>query len=314
MENDISTGKITTLKTDDDDHSSLFIENILSNDLSNMTDSENRELCRKVIKFCNENTLSPSSILKMVSFIELHFLDNRMSFNDRGAFLSTAVFKKDDFNIQEKTTYFEFEDLLPTPKKKNDDINLKYGCYKRVYNEYQSEGNENFCIQNIIKILNTTETTTSNYSKVTTMIQNRIHENFENIMSKVPNRIFDAFYEKLFHILIEIRTGEIPKFKSLSYLIKEGLKRGNFNILEMALDKFKETKSDVLRTFLVYSFDILDDILTEENRVKIHLRFAETVLKNEILNKIDGISKKAVMEFLEKGMKRYEITDRHKKG
>lgn len=264
---------------------------ILSKECS---ENDNHFLCRKLIKFCNENTPSPSFVFKLISLIESMFLDSRKSFNDRAAFLSTALFKKNDFSVEKKETYPEFEDLLAGYVHCKLDDTLSYNRkYKCVENEPIRRSNPHTSsIQSAINLLNES----SGDEKLIT----------EDFMRKVPDRLFHIFHKKLFDSLTQLRNSEIPHFKSLSCLIKEGFRR-NVDVLGLALEKFKETESDVQRTFLVCSFEILDDeLLNDEDRVKLHLRFAETVLKNEILNKTEGISKKAVIDFINKGMSRYK--------
>lgn len=263
--------------------------------IKNITDEDDTMACKTIIDGINKNLISENLSFKIVSLIISHLSDFRSSFVDRGCFLATAFYKVDHFDARKKESFKDFESLLINIKKEKIDIIDKneiknnYNICKdyKNLNIFDSKYNPKY-IQNIIKILKSSE----DYIKI-----ENAYFFFEEIINKTSKRTLDIYSDEIYNILIKICDSKYLEshFKCLSYFLSK-----NFDYFERSINLFKESKLETLKVYLIFAFDNLCDNVDLEQKIHIHLRFAEVLMESDTLT---DIVKNYSITFIEKGMK-----------
>lgn len=265
---------------------------------SQVDEETDKWLCKRFLTALKQNQVDPQTVLKLVSFVSSRFADSRESFNDRASFIATALFKKDQFNASERFTFPEFHSYLNLPKKETPQRNrfvqvintksqLTHNDYKTA-SVFHATYNPTY-LSRALKLLK--EGTDKKAIQA-------VHGDFKEILHRTTSRVFNALSQMLFEQLTSLAHSEFYdiQFQSLALLMKR-----DERYYKKAINVFKNSKSDVLRTFLVYSFDFLHELVDFKRRVEMHLEFAETLLIEEL--EIDAVGRATIVSFVEKGMK-----------
>ncbi|KAM0679679.1 hypothetical protein GINT2_002087 [Glugoides intestinalis] len=268
---------------------------------SQIDDETDTWLCKCFLTALKHDQVDCQTILKLVAFVTSRFADSRESFNDRACFIATALFKKDQFNARERLTFPEFHTYLSLPERKkpqisrfleveNTQIQLNHDDYKKA-GVFDSIYNPMY-LPRALKLLKEGVDKKAVYA---------VHADFKGILHRTTPRVFKAFSNILFEQLTSLTNSEFydVQFQSLALLMERDTSYYN-----KAIIKFKNSKSDVLRTFLVYSFNFLHEIVDFKRQVEIHVEFAEILLLEEI--EIDAVGRSTILSFVEKGMKLLE--------
>jgi len=274
---------------------------------SKMSENDDENICKLLIAGLNKDEIDHDLDLKIIACIASHFADQREGFVERGAFLATAFFKKDEFEAQKKKSYKNFEDMLSSicigQKQTKDEGPLK--DFKKVYNNqnryfdydclsggdaviYDEYSNPVF-LQKAIKILQTSEHTHQIKA---------VHYHFKNILGRADSRTLKIYSNILFEQLLDLSNNKVyeEQFKSLAYFLST-----DFSYYVRAIKLFKDTKLDTLRVYLLYAFDLMEELVEFSVKVKIHLLFAEMLLDLDLQD--NQLIKNSIVAFVEKGMR-----------
>lgn len=279
---------------------------------SEISDDEDEKFCKNmIIDILNEN-INHDLDFKIISCIAAHFTDSRDSFIDRGAFLATAFFKKDEFSAKTKESYKTYEKYLSSicnnkkasepygilknfKKIENNNIN-NYSNYNFVEHDqiisfYDEENNPLF-LQNIIKILQEA----NNKKRI-----KAAYFHFNSILDRTDNRTLKIYSDRIFKQLCDLSDNRFydEQFKSLAYFLSK-----NFKYFYKALEIFKNTDLDTMRMYLLYAFDLLEEYVDFNLKIELHLKFVEMFMEKDF--QTDDIVRNSIIQFVEKGMRLIE--------
>lgn len=281
--------------------------NALIENCTKMSEKDDENICKHLIVGLNRDEIDHDLDLKIVACIASHFADRREAFVERGAFLATAFFKKDKFEAQKKKSYKNFEDLLSSIciSKKQTKEGGPLRDFKKIHNSlnryfdyddlsdggiviYDEYSNPVF-LQKAIKILQTSEHI--NQIKA-------VHYHFKSILSRTDSRTLKIYSNILFDQLMDLSNNKVyeEQFKSLAYFLST-----DFSYYIRAIKVFKDTKLDTLRVYLLYAFDLMEELVDFSVKVKIHLLFAEMLLDLDFQD--NQLIKNSIITFVEKGMR-----------
>jgi hypothetical protein len=267
---------------------------------SELHDEEDEQACKTVMVALRHFDVDTQLMLKLISMIISHFADPRESFVDRACFLATSLYKKDEFGAQTRKTFGRFEALLPrmSPQEKKhlrgfkEISNQNVSCNPSNYDSpsgcfYDDPGNPIF-LQRALKILKSSNNTDQ---------LRAVHLHFKSILDRTTQRTFRLYSEEVFNQLLDLSNSKVydEQFKSLAYMISKDI-----SLFDRALDRFKNTSLDTMRTYLLYAFDMVHDLVGLDLRVSIHLKFAEMVVSSEM--ELDEVTRNQVMFFVGRGM------------
>lgn len=267
-----------------------------------------KKYCKIILVALKYGLLDECVVLRLVSFIMYRFSDRRLQFRDRAAFLATALFERDAFDAREKKLFDEFKSFMktslfntirPAPEMfpgfrevKNERTALSHEDYINDNGNIYDEQFNPLHLYRALRILK--EGTDLRALRA-------VHASFEDIINRTSSRVVTMYSSELFEQLLDLSHSELHnlQFKNFAILIKrlEAL-------LDRALERIKETKSDVLKAYIMYSLLYLDEIASVQFRITLHLKFAELLLENDII--FDHISKSAMMALVENGKKLVE--------
>ena len=287
------------------------IKSVLSNiiekysEVESLTNEEDTEICKTIIVALKHDTADESTVIKLVQFLANRFIDRREEFNDRACIVASVLFNKDSFDIFSRKSIEIFENLLPKTlfpvnckvkkefTKKNfkeiSDQNFSISHEDFNTNEYFYHPNLNpMFLQRALKILK--EDASKEY-----LIS--VHSNFQSIVEMASNRVFKQFSHEIFDQLTDLTHFDLleKQFTSLAFLMKRDIQFYN-----LALKKFCESRSEVMKTFLIFSFDLLESIVSIDMKIQIHLSFAEAFSSCNV--EIEPSTREAAIAFVKKGI------------
>lgn len=266
----------------------------------NLTDEEDVQICKTIIVALKHDSADESTIIKLVQFLANRFVDRREGFNDRACIVSSVLFKKDAFDIFGRKSIENFEILLPKfllEKKgsehkninevSNQNFQASYRDFKENENHYDQELNPMF-LQQALKILR--EDTSKEALRA-------VHSNFESILDRTSNRVFNQCSQQAFDQLTDLTHYDLleDQFRSLAFLMKRDIK-----FFETALKMFCDSKSEVMKTLLIFSLNVLEGIVDFDVKLKIHLSFAETLSSTEV--ELEPSTREAALSFIQRGI------------
>lgn len=284
-----------------------FFETLIERNLKTDQIEENDDewCCKLLLIGIKHQIITKNLDFKVIAFITAHFGDRRESFIDRACFLATIFFKKDDFQAQKRKSFIKFEKLLTMQniiserqtktlnsgyiEVSNPNVNTLYYQYDTPDKIIFDKVNNPIFLQKALIILQTSE--------LDAQIK-AVHYHFRSILDRTSKRTYEIYSDKVYEQLLDLSNNKVYdfQFKSLAYFLFRDLR-----YYEKALYKFKTTRLDTLRMYLLYSFDMLEDISDVPQKITVHLKFAEIILESEI--DCDEIVKNQIFNFVEKGMR-----------
>lgn len=267
-----------------------------------LDEEEDVQACKTIMVALKHLNVDAQLMLKIISMIIAHFTDPRESFVDRACFLATSLYKKDEFGAQARKTFRHFEALLPMMPKQEcstsrprrfKEVSNPDAChsplnYDSLSGCFYDESENPVFLQRALKILKSSEDLRQ---------LKAVHFHFKRILDRASQRTFRLYSDEVFDQLLDLSNSRIydEQFKSLAYMISKDI-----SFFDKALAKFKSTSLDTMRTYLLYAFDMVHDLVGFDQKVSIHLKFAETIMSSEM--KLDEITRSQVMLFVRKGM------------
>lgn len=281
---------------------SKFVECLISEVKTSVVEEEN---CKCMLVAIKHHTLEDSVILKLVPYIIARFADGRTEIREMAAFLATALFGKDDFGVQDLPMFNKLKQFIkPGVFKHRQKWAAKYEGFSEIKNEHVeiSQNDYTFSNQNVFD----DQLNPIHLQKALRIFQEgkdikaliATHLSFGSILERSSSRVFRIHSDALFNQLIDLSHRELYdlQFKNFAKLLEK-----NTELIDRAIDHFKSTDSDILRTFILYSFNHLHDILGFDMKINLHLKFAETVLNFDL--NLGQVSKSVMTAFVERGMK-----------
>lgn len=267
-----------------------------------LSDMEDEMACRTIMVALRHFEVDTQLMLKLISMTISHFADPRESFVDRACFLATSLYKKDEFGARARRTFEKFKALLPRCVQQDNTVGGDPRGWKEVLNPEASSLSSYDCpagcfyddmrnpvfLQSALKILK------SNSS----IDQLRaVHFHFKNILDRTTPRTFGIYLDEVFTQLLDLSNSRIydEQFRSLAHVISRDL-----SLFDRALKEFRTTSLDTMRTYLLYAFDMVHDLIGLEQKVSIHLKFAETMVNADV--KMDEVSRTQAILFARRGM------------
>lgn len=290
-------------------HLRTFYTEILekSANLNLIEDKEDEKLCLNLIKGIKNKEIEEELHIKVVGFIVAHLSSTNQVFVDRGCFLATAFFNKDDFDAKIKASYNVFEPYLLDIIKKEKNIveKSKYRIIENkvviqkeydtpetlIYDPYHNP----LYIQHAIRILKENK----DNEKVKS-----VHYHFQNILKRTTKSTMKMYENEIFELLCDLTNEKFyeMQFRNLGFFISE-----NIDFFEKALKIFKETNLETKLVYLLFTFNFLVDLVDFEKKIKIHMKFAQVIMDENI--NFEGIVKEHVILFVESGMKLLALCD-----
>ncbi|ELA42067.1 uncharacterized protein VICG_00916 [Vittaforma corneae ATCC 50505] len=264
-----------------------------------------KEACKIILVYLKHCDLDDCVVLRLISLITSRFADSRSEFRDRASFIATALFGKDEFDASSRATFNEFKRFIkPGIVKELPKQQSKYGGYCEVPNNNTTISQNDYAhantnifdnrfnpmrLQKAVKILR-------EGSDLKALMS--VHSSFGSILERASQRIFQMHSQAIFDQLMDLSHKELYdlQFKSLGMLLNR-----DTALIDDAIERLKSTGSDVLRTYILYSFNYLYEIASLDTKIHLHLKTSEVILNSDL--KLDQISKPVMIAFVEKGIR-----------
>lgn len=267
---------------------------------ADLSEWQDKQFAITICKIVKEKVLETKPARMLIDAIAARFADQRESFRDRAAILSTALFKRDEFNIKKLRSFKEFEELLDIKAYKTECKEKEDEYVGGLYVENDLMGcdapHSPIFIQNATAILKQHENI--NEMKM-------VHLEFENIIRRTSPRTLQRCSDGIFTELMNLNTPKLYdlQFKSLAILIKSVP-----HYFTKILDELFRTKLETKQFYIIYTLCYLHNIIDDELLLfEMHMEFCTKLMKYS--GQFSEVVRKQCVEFILAGKrlaKKYE--------
>lgn len=261
---------------------------------TSLDDAEDTEITKKMCILLNHSRLDDQQKIRLISGMVAHLADHRPGFVDRACVVATVLFRKDEFDIRNRSCYETFVKFLPINLADNKNFNNKeisiFDQNELIQNDISriTTRRRPLFIQEAVKVLR---------KKAKTGEMLAVHLRMGEILGRTSDRSFLNHSGDLFELLLDLNVPDLydHQFKSLALLIAR-----DPTFYDKALGIFFESGLETKRFYIIYTFCHANGLVSDEQKIRMHVKFAERFVEHD--GRFDPIVQRQVEVYVGMGL------------